>query len=114
MAPGREVGTPDLFFDPCAFQLQEAGFFGNLGRNTVIGPKLRSFDFALAKNTVISEGKSLEFRWEVFNLFNRANFNLPDNIGFRAASGVASGNAGRITDTSTSSRQMQFGLKLSF
>ncbi len=111
---GRELGGVDLYFDPCAFRLQDPGFYGNLGRNTVIGPGLMTFDFALVKNTGISETKNLQFRWEVFNLFNRANFDLPTSAAFLAASGVASGSAGRITGTVTSARQMQFGLKLTF
>src|SRR2546422_6512436 len=48
---GTKLGTPDLYFDPCAFALPEAGFYGNLGRNTVIGPGLAHFDFAVVKNT---------------------------------------------------------------
>ncbi|MBI4458873.1 MAG: hypothetical protein HY648_02290, partial [Acidobacteria bacterium] len=66
------------------------------------------------KNTAISEGRDLQFRWEVFNLFNHANFALPNLTNFLAATGVASGNAGRITSTVTSARQMQFGLKYTF
>src|SRR5262249_42033495 len=38
VAAGQKLGTPTLYFDPCAFQLQTAGTYGNLGRNTVIGP----------------------------------------------------------------------------
>jgi hypothetical protein len=111
---GRQLGGPDLYFDPCAFRLQDAGFYGTLGRNTVIGPGLETFDFALVKNTSITERSSLQFRWEVFNIFNRANFDLPNATAFLAATGVASGSAGRISGVVTSARQMQFGLKLVF
>jgi hypothetical protein len=112
---GGKLGTPDLWYDPCAFRLQELGFYGNLGRNTVIGPKLRTFDFALVKNTPFGESRSLQFRWEVFNLFNRANFDLPNSTNFLVANGTASSTAGRISaPTVTPARQMQFGLKLSF
>ncbi len=110
----QKLGGADLFYDPCAFELQEAGYYGNLGRNTVIGPGLTTFDFALVKNTAVGEGRDLQFRWEVFNLFNRANFALPNLTAFLAASGAASGSAGRITSTVTSARQMQFGLKYTF
>jgi len=41
---GTKLGTLDLYFDPCAFALPDAGFYGNLGRNTVIGPGLANFD----------------------------------------------------------------------
>src|SRR5215469_13776718 len=53
---------------------------GNAGRNTVEGPGLNEFDFSLYKNTPIpriSERFNTQFRWEVFNLFNHANFNPP-------------------------------------
>jgi hypothetical protein len=114
VAASQKLGGADLYYDPCAFQLQEAGYYGNLGRNTVIGPGLTSFDFAMVKNTAIGEGRDLQFRWEVFNLFNHVNFGLPNLTNFLAATGAASANAGRITNTVTSARQMQFGLKLSF
>jgi hypothetical protein len=114
VAASQKLGGADLYYDPCAFQLQEAGYYGNLGRNTVIGPGLTSFDFAMVKNTAIGEGRDLQFRWEVFNLFNHVNFGLPNLTNFLAATGAASANAGRITSTVTSARQMQFGLKLSF
>jgi hypothetical protein len=111
---GEELGGPDLYYDPCAFRLQDAGFYGNLGRNTVIGPGLMTFDFGLVKNTGLGENRSLQFRWEVFNLFNRPNMGLPNSTAFLAASGAVSATAGRITSTSTDAREMQFALKLSF
>jgi hypothetical protein len=114
VAPGRELGGVDLYFDPCAFSLQAQGFYGSLGRNTVIGPGVATFDFGLTKNTSLGENKSLQFRWEVFNLFNRANFDLPNSTNFVSATAGVSGSAGVISGTSTTSREMQFGLKLSF
>jgi hypothetical protein len=62
------------------------------------------------KETRIRERLSLQFRAEIFNLLNRANFNQPNAIVF-TPSGV-SPTAGVITSTSTTSRQVQFGLKL--
>jgi hypothetical protein len=111
---GRKLATPDLWFDPCAFKLQDAGYYGTLGRDTLIGPKLRNFDFALVKNTAIGENKSLQFRWEVFNLLNHPNFALPTSAIFTAASGIPSTSAGQITSTITDPREMQFGLKITF
>jgi hypothetical protein len=86
---------------------------GNAGRNTVEGPGLNEFDFALYKNTPIpriSERFNTQFRWEVFNLFNHANFNppTPSNRQIFASSGVLNSNAGLLNSTSTSSRQIQF------
>ncbi|MBI4464652.1 MAG: hypothetical protein HY647_08105, partial [Acidobacteria bacterium] len=76
-------------------------------------PGLVTFDFSLVKNTAITERANLQFRAEFFNLLNRANFSTPANALFNA-SGVRLPTAGQITGTSTSSRQLQFALKLVF
>jgi hypothetical protein len=111
--PGQKLGTPALWFDPCAFVLQRPGTFGNLGRNTVIAPGFQQFNFTLLKNTPISEGKNLEFRAEFFNLLNHANFTLPARTVFNA-NGQRTGAAGVITTTGGDNRQIQLGLKLNF
>jgi len=106
------LGKPGQWFDPNAF-LQpppNSGFYGNLGRDTLIGPGLATWDFSVMKNTSIHERLNLQFRAEIFNLLNRANFNTPNLIVF-TPTGV-SGTAGAVTSTSTTSRQVQFGLKL--
>jgi hypothetical protein len=106
------LGNPNQWFNPSAF-LQpppNSGFYGNLGRDTFIGPGLATWDFSALKETAIHERLSLQFRAEIFNLLNRANFNTPNLIVF-TPSGV-SGTAGAITSTSTTARQVQFGLKL--
>jgi hypothetical protein len=93
-----------------------ANLLGNSGRNTVIGPGLNDFDFSLFKNNPIhriSETFNVQFRWEIFNIFNHANFNPPAPAARQvfAASGTLN-NAGVLTSpTITSSRQMQFALK---
>ncbi len=106
------LGKPDQWFNPNAFLPPPAnsGFYGDLGRDTFIGPGLATWDFSALKDTSIHERLSLQFRAEIFNLLNRANFNTPNLIVF-TPSGV-SGTAGAITSTSTTSRQIQFGLKL--
>ncbi|MGA8151754.1 MAG: carboxypeptidase regulatory-like domain-containing protein [Terriglobales bacterium] len=106
------LGKPSQWFDPNAF-LQpppNSGFYGNIERDTLIGPGLATWDFSVLKETPIRERLSLQFRAEIFNLLNRANFNTPNLIVF-TPSGV-SGTAGAITSTSTTSRQVQFGMKL--
>ena len=106
------LGKPNQWFNPNAF-LQPppgSGFYGNLGRDTLIGPGLATWDFSTLKETAIGERLNLQFRAEIFNLLNRANFNTPNLIVF-TPSGV-SGTAGAITSTSTTARQVQFGLKL--
>jgi Carboxypeptidase regulatory-like domain len=106
------LGNPTQWFNPKAFLAPPAnsGFYGNLGRDTYIGPGLATWDFSVLKDTPIRERLSLQFRAEIFNLLNRANFNTPNLIVF-TPTGV-SGTAGAITSTSTTSRQVQFALKL--
>jgi len=108
------IGSPNKWFDPNVF-LQPptaSGFWGNATRNGLYGPGLVTWDFSAIKNTRLSERLNLQFRAEIFNLLNRANFNTPNLIVF-TPSGV-SGSAGVITSTSTASRQVQFGFKLTW
>ena len=111
---GSRLGTPDRYFDVCAFALPDPGYFGNVARNTLIGPGLVGFDFALMKNTAFAEGKNLQFRAEFFNLLNRANFNRPSVTRTFNANGTRIGSAGIISGTLTPARQIQFGLKITF
>jgi hypothetical protein len=109
------LGNPSQWFNPNAFlapanTAANGGFYGNVGRDTLIGPGLATWDFSMLKDTQIRERLNLQFRAEIFNLLNRANFNLPNAVVF-TPSGV-SPTAGVITSTSTTSRQVQFGLKL--
>ena len=57
-----------------------SGFYGNLGRDTLIGPGLATWDFSVLKDTPIFERLNLQFRAEIFNLLDRANFNTPNLI----------------------------------
>jgi carboxypeptidase family protein/TonB-dependent receptor-like protein len=87
--------------------------FGNNGRNTLIGPGLVDFDFSVFKNIRIGEALNIQFRTEFFNIFNRANFQAPiDNSTIFTQTGTLVGGAGAIDATTTTSRQIQFGLKL--
>jgi hypothetical protein len=106
------LGKPNQWFNPDAFLPPPAnsGFYGDLGRDTLIGPGLATWDFSVLKDTPIHEHLTLQFRAEIFNLLNRANFNTPNLIVF-TPTGV-SGTAGAISSTSTTARQVQFGLKL--
>ena len=114
VAPGTKLGTPSLWFDPCVFILPPAGTFGNLAKNAVIGPGLADFDFAMKKQFNITERTNLQFRAEAFNLFNHPNFGNMIVPIFSGSAGARNGSAGRITDTSTTSRQIQFALRLAF
>lgn len=108
------LGAPTQWFNPAVF-LQpppNSGFWGNATRSNLTGPGLATWDFSAIKNTTLRERLSLQFRAEIFNLLNRANFNTPNLIVF-TPSGL-SGSAGVITSTSTTARQVQFALKLLF
>ena len=113
-ACGRsDIGTPVTpLYVPCL------GTTGNSRRNQFIGPGLAQWDMTLAKDTKITEKVSIQVRWEVYNLLNRANFYyFPDN--------TLGANFGTITKTSDVAvgnpviaqggpRNMNFGLKLMF
>jgi hypothetical protein len=83
--------------------------FGNLGRNVLRGFSQKRFDVGLSKNTALTERASLEFRWDIFNVFNNVNFGTPNNV-----VGEAGTDFGKITDTIGGPRVMQFGMKLKF
>jgi len=105
-------GGPAQYFNPNAFLQPLPGTYGNVGRNILQGPRLIETDFSVSRKFSISERLALQFRTEIFNLFNHTNFNTPNPVVYAAATGATSPTAGVITSTSTSSRQVQFGLKL--
>ena len=76
------------------------------------GPGLADLDFSVLKTTRLSERINLQFRAEFFNILNRANFGSPNAVVFSSASTTPAPTAGVITSTATTSRQIQFGLKL--
>ena len=111
-APFSGAATP-----PPSGQTYCANLHGNLGRNVVIGPGLSKLDFSVFKNNHIkriSENFSTQFRVEIFNVFNRANFGSPtDNLAVFDQNGVPqTQTAGLLTSTQTTSRQIQLALKL--
>lgn len=97
---------PARWFDTVAFAAPPLPrVLGNSGRNVLDGPGLVNFDFSLARSfPYFGEGRSLEFRWEVFNLFNTPQFGLPEN-------NLASGAFGTISRLAGDPRLMQFALK---
>jgi hypothetical protein len=106
------LGNSNQWFNPAAFKLPAAGTFGNLGRGVYSGPGLANVDASLFKTTAITERTNLQFRAEFFNVLNHTNFGTPNATVF--SSGAISPSAGLITTTATTSRQIQFGLKLIF
>ncbi len=99
---------PQLYFNPAAFSRIPAYTFGNVGRDTMIGPEQFSWDFSMMKKFPMpKEGHDLQFRFEAFNLPNRPNFNIPNAT-------LSSTSFGRISSTTTTMRSMQFSLKYIF
>jgi hypothetical protein len=117
LRPGADsnphVGAVNQWFDPTAFVLPAAGYIGNAGRNTIIGPDFKTLDMNLGKSLPMGGSRALELRIEAFNLFNRANFGLPQATIFNADGSYRS-DAGRITSTVGSARQVQLGVRFVF
>ena len=100
--------TTDQWFNTAAFTLQPLYTFGNVGRNSVMGPAGFYWDFSTHKNFRLpNESHLLEFRWEAFNVLNHPAWGLPNTS-------LSSTNFGRITSTNGSMRQMQLALKYVF
>ena len=89
-----------LTLNPAAFTTPAPGTFGNVPRNFLRGPDFRQIDLVLSKRFKFSETSNLEFRTEVFNVFNHANFDIPGSrlnlalptVSCAAGSCTASGN----------------------
>ena len=123
LVPGRSnnpiIGDRLKYFDPTAFSAPPKGTLGNLGRNTVVGPSQFNMDISLQKEVSIDSKRRLEFRAEIFNLPNHTNFNRTTSSTVIVFTGdpdnpKASPNAGRLDQTSSTARQIQFVLRLSF
>jgi hypothetical protein len=104
--PSSGPRTEAQWFNTAAFVTPPFGSFGNAGRNIVEGPGLAVFNISLVKNIGLTESARLQFRTEAFNLFNRTNYNLPDNF-------VGSPTFGQIL-SAQNPRHLQFGLKFIF
>ncbi len=76
---GTPVRTPQCWFNTGAFQHAGIGQFGDVGRNTMDGPAFQQWDFSAIKNIPVRERMNLQFRAEIFNIFNNVNFELPNN-----------------------------------
>ena len=102
----RADRSSDRWFDTDAFAMPAPFTFGSAPRNSVLAPGFFNIDLALAKMWNVSGSSVLELRWEVFNLLNRANFDLPNRI-------FGTPNFGRIF-SAKNPREMQFGVRLAF
>jgi hypothetical protein len=131
--PFLSVGGNMRYLNPAAFSMPAPGEYGNLERNALKGPAFHQFDLTLQKRFNITERTNIEFRTEIYNLFNRANFAnppavLPNNLSGAGTSfqpgtpfsetnvgqfGVINGTVGRTVGLGTN-RQIQFALRLNF
>jgi hypothetical protein len=107
--PTGRIGTPDFYFNPCAFTYQAFGTYVPSRRNLLHGPHYRTFNLSVFKTFPIRENVKLQFRTEVFNLTNTPSFANPDG-------GLGDGTFGEFTSTrlGTTPRELQFALKLLF
>jgi len=104
--PNSGAKTPQAWFNTSAFFLPSALTFGNTPRNNVIGPGQADLDTSLQKEEALYESTRLQFRFDMFNLLNHPNLNLPGRI-------FGSSNFGVIS-SAQDPRELQFALKLLF
>ncbi|HWF37123.1 MAG TPA: TonB-dependent receptor, partial [Candidatus Acidoferrales bacterium] len=115
------MGSPNEWYNPNMFTLQLTGTIGTVGRDSLTGPGLATWDINVNKDTHLrwlGEQGVLQFRAEVFNLLNKANFGLPNATAFSGTAGdlveKPLATAGVISTTSTDPREFQFSLKVIF
>jgi hypothetical protein len=110
--------TSERWFNPEAFAFPGAGFRGNAGRNILEGPGLALVDLSIVKSQRLAGRTSVQIRFEVFNLLNRANFDIPFNDPDGQAmfddAGARIPTAARIFETSTDAREMQIAIRFLF
>ena len=103
---GVAVRTAGCWFNTNAFAHAATGQFGDVGRNTMDGPAFQQWDFSAIKTIPIRESMNLQFRAEIFNIFNNVNFALPNND-------INSPNFGQIV-AAQPGRIVQLALKFQF
>jgi hypothetical protein len=105
---------PCLFFNPSSFQGSALGQEGNANRRFFHGPGVNNWDFALLKNTQITERFNLQFRAELFNIFNHAQFIAPSLIGLSNFNPVSTTTSFGSINSAAPPRIGQLSLKLNF
>ncbi len=115
------VANPSVsqWFNPLAYAIPTAGTFGNSGRNTLRGPGIEDVDFSLGKNFAVplpKESGNLQLRFDALNVFNHANFGIPNAQIGNANAGVitATTNNYNSTNNAFGPRTLQLGVRLSF
>jgi hypothetical protein len=108
------TGSPSQYFVPTAFMVPQAGTYGNVQRDSLTGPAVTELDTSLYKTVHIAERLNLQLRGDAFNIVNHANFNTPNLVAYSSATSAPSASAGLITSTSTTSRQLQVSVRLTW
>jgi hypothetical protein len=111
--PNPVLGGPDQYYDISQFEPSTLGFFGNAPKGSVITPGLAKVDLSVFKTFTFAASHRVQFRLEVFNLFNRANFATPE-MTLVLLDGTINPEAGSITSLRTPARQAQLGLRWMF
>jgi hypothetical protein len=99
--------TVDNWFNAAAFQQVSAGTFGDAGRNILRGPGYVTFDLTIQRRFALSDRVAASLRWDIFNVFNRANFGNPN-------SNITGANVGTISALAGDPRTMQVAVRLQF
>ncbi|PYV13958.1 MAG: hypothetical protein DMG21_19730 [Acidobacteria bacterium] len=104
--------------NPAAFSVPAAYTFGNAGRNILTGPGVGDWDFSLLRNFKIGESKNLQFRAEMFNIFNTSNFALPNGSANCSCFGVIGNTvqpiAGQASGGPGDPREIQFAMRFTW
>ncbi len=109
------LGDPAKWFDPLAFSVPDEGYYGYLGKNTFDAPGVFNVDAAVHKVLFSTDRHRLHLRVESFNVTNHPNFKLfDDSLPIFDSTLRPISTAGRINQTSTPARQIQFALKWTF
>ncbi|MGB8064008.1 MAG: carboxypeptidase regulatory-like domain-containing protein [Candidatus Sulfotelmatobacter sp.] len=103
-----QVRTLNNWFNPCAFELQPLGTFGDERVGALRGPRFQNWDMGLAKKFAVGESRSLQFHLEGFNVFNHPSWGTPD-LYLDDAPGLFS-----TINNATSARIVQISLALNF
>jgi Carboxypeptidase regulatory-like domain len=104
---GPGTRDTDSWFNPAAFAAPPAFSFGNVGRNTIYGPGMRTLDLAMTREFRVTEKVKFQMRAEFFNALNHSNLGTPGRF-------VNTPQFGTITEAATPGRQIQFGARVSF
>jgi hypothetical protein len=109
------TGDPLQYLNAAAFSLPALGKFGDLGRGTINLPGISNVDFSVNKNWKLLEHYGIQFRAEMFNVFNHPNFlGLDTNLALDRDTGKSTNpNFGRLSQD-RGPREIQFGLKFTF